>query len=141
MTAFFVKKFKKGLKCSSCKKETINGYKLCVTHLIRAKERFARWSEERRACGKCIRCDRKGYNGYLRCKTHTIKNRQQCLAWMDKHPNQNHEQWLILKQRVDAGICVCPARNKLSNGFRRCADCRVRKQGYRTKEKTNETRV
>ena len=141
MTAFFVKKFKKGLKCSSCNKEQLSGYKLCVKHLTYARERFENWSQERRKCGRCIRCDRKSYNGYLRCKAHTIKNREQCLAWMAKHPNRNHEQWLIKKQRIESGLCICPAKNKIPAGFKRCDDCRIRRRSYQIKGNKHEARI
>jgi hypothetical protein len=141
MTKFFIEKFKKGLKCWGCKKEPIAGYKMCLLHLTKARERFANWSEERRQDGKCIRCDRRSHKGYLRCKTHTVLNRVQCLSWMSRHPERNAEAWEKRKVQLDLGICICKAKNKIPAGFRRCDDCRTRRAGYRVKEKQNETRI
>ena len=133
MTQFFIKTFQKGLKCWSCKKKPIKGYKMCIEHLTKARERFANWSEERRDQGKCIRCDCKGYNGYLRCKKHTLLNREQCAAWGTRHPEYTGEKWARQQKVLKAGICICKAHNKIPAGFKRCDDCRIRSIGYRTK--------
>jgi hypothetical protein len=130
MTAFFVKVFKRTNKCEHCKKEPLPGYHFCAECLEVARARFEKWAHERRNEGLCIRCDRKSFRGFLRCKLHTLLNRAQCKAWGKLHPEHAKVAWEKKKDLLAAGLCVCPAHNKLPPGFRRCNDCRARQRSY-----------
>lgn len=128
MSPFFLKTFRKDLRCRRCKaleaRPKKSGYSLCEEHLVEAREKFRCWSEQRREDGLCCYCPRKSFRGWLRCRLHTAINRAKCLAWDRAHPEHAKEQWELKKQLRDAGFCPsCRDRNPLEHGMKRCEVC------------------
>jgi hypothetical protein len=131
VTAFFIKEMHATLKCGACKKLPVDGKKFCPKHLAVARNRWRRWSVERRKEGLCCYCHRKSYKGFLRCRIHTQINREKCRDWMARHPERSAVDWQKRKKWIDLGRCpMCRPHRKLPTGFRRCNPCRKRQRSY-----------
>lgn len=96
--------------------------------MVDEAERFRRWCERRRAAGLCIQCPEKSQPGRLRCPSHAEVNRARRERWKAEHPDYAHVMWDRAKERVAAGICLCKERRPLTDGFRRCEECRERQR-------------
>lgn len=133
MSEFFVKTFNKRTPCAHCKHAKLvigkRVYSLCEAHLDEARERWRCWQEQRRAEGKCISCDCKSFHGWLRCRKHTLINRERCKRWVVMHKEHQAQRHKERKEYWFAqGLCVCGAHNPLTDGYRRCDDCRSHRQ-------------
>jgi hypothetical protein len=128
MSPLFIKLFRKEHKCPHCPARKQGKKSLCAFHLRLARERWQKWSDDRRNIGRCTYCNRLSFRGFLRCKLHTEYNRTKVAAWHAAHPDYKVKQWAEKKKLIEQGICPCAARRPLTDGYRRCGPCRERRE-------------
>lgn len=121
------------IHCNFCFRKPQENRKGCPLHLARQARKDSDRTIERNGRGLCRDCDNKKLRGNIRCRDCRTKNQLKCNLWTQRHPDRKHRAWLVRKNMIDQGICICPARTPLTDGFRRCKPCRDRSQRYKGK--------